>query len=151
MPTLHYLNAKAWPTLFNKNTAYADLVVSWPSKNRGNSIVLMLVLEGVEELTPGAIDGSTEGAWSTIYECEPPNRSGYRRGTSRYDAIRETAYESTINKYRFSSSNGERVAYLVSMNENFVSFLSPRNTNCRTTRSDINILSFYNRILTRTV
>jgi hypothetical protein len=58
----------------------------------------MLVLEGVE-LTPGAIDGSTEGAWSTICECEPPNRSGYRRGTSRYDAIRETAYDSKwINK-----------------------------------------------------
>jgi hypothetical protein len=47
--------------LFNKNIAYADLVVSWPSKNRGNSVVLMLVLEGVE-LTPGAIDGSIEGA-----------------------------------------------------------------------------------------
>jgi hypothetical protein len=61
--------------------------------------MLMLVLEGVEELTPGAIDGSIEGAWSTIYECEPPNRSGYRRGTSRYDAIRETAYDSKwINK-----------------------------------------------------
>jgi hypothetical protein len=50
--------------LFNKNIAYDDLVVSWPSKNRGNSValMLMLVLEGVEELTPGAIDGSTEGA-----------------------------------------------------------------------------------------
>jgi hypothetical protein len=47
--------------LFNKNIAYDDLVVSWPSKNRGNSVALMLVLEGVE-LTPGAIDGSTEGA-----------------------------------------------------------------------------------------
>jgi hypothetical protein len=48
--------------LFNKNIAYADLVVSWPSKNRGNSVVLRLVLEGAEELTPGAIDESIEGA-----------------------------------------------------------------------------------------
>ena len=50
------------PTLFNKNTAYADLVVSWPSKNRGNSIVFMLVL-GCAELTTEVIDdGSTAGA-----------------------------------------------------------------------------------------
>jgi hypothetical protein len=49
--------------LFNKNIAYADLVVSWPSKNKGNSIVLMLVLGETTELTD---DGSTEGEWSRM-------------------------------------------------------------------------------------
>jgi hypothetical protein len=49
--------------LFNKNIAYADLVVSWPSKNKGNSIVLMLVLGETTEPTD---DGSTEGEWSRM-------------------------------------------------------------------------------------
>lgn len=53
----------AWkPTLFNKNIAYADLVVSWPSKKRGNSIVLMLMLRGVQLIPELIDDGSTEGA-----------------------------------------------------------------------------------------
>jgi len=48
--------------LFNKNTAYADLVVSWPSKNRGNSIIFMLVLGCAELATEVIDDGSTAGA-----------------------------------------------------------------------------------------
>jgi hypothetical protein len=47
--------------LFNKNIAYADLVVSWPSKNKGNSIVRMLVLGETELTTEVTDDGSTEG------------------------------------------------------------------------------------------
>jgi hypothetical protein len=82
------------PTLFNKNIAYADLVVSWLSRNRGNSIVLMLVLGGTEVATEVIDDGSTEGAGSRTYDREPPKRKGYRRGTLRYDAMRETAYDS---------------------------------------------------------
>jgi hypothetical protein len=48
--------------LFNKNTAYADFVVSWPSKDSGNSIVFVLEL-GAAELTTKVIDDrSIEGA-----------------------------------------------------------------------------------------
>jgi len=47
--------------LFNRNIAYDDLVVSWPSKNRGNSIILMLVFGGTELTTEVIDDGSTEG------------------------------------------------------------------------------------------
>jgi hypothetical protein len=47
--------------LFNKNIAYADLVVSWPSKNKGNSIVLMQILGETEFTTELTDDGSTEG------------------------------------------------------------------------------------------
>jgi hypothetical protein len=53
---------KIWrPTLFNKNIAYADLVVSWPSKNKGNSIILMQILGETEFTTELTDDGSTEG------------------------------------------------------------------------------------------
>jgi hypothetical protein len=36
---------------------------------------------------------SNEGAWSIIYEWEAPNRTGYRRGTCKYEAISETAWK----------------------------------------------------------
>jgi len=51
----------------------------------------MLVLNGTELTTEVIDDGSTEGEGSRIYDCEPPKRKGYRRGTLRYDAMRETA------------------------------------------------------------
>lgn len=79
--------------MFNKNIAYDDLVVSWLSKNRGNSVVLVLVLGGTEVATGVMDDSSTEGAGSRTYDLEPPKRKGYRRGTLRYDAMRETAYD----------------------------------------------------------
>ncbi len=84
--------------MFSKNIAYADLVVSWLSKNRGNSIVRMVVLRGAELIAEAKDDDSTEGARSRTYDREPPNRSGYRRGTSRYDAIRDTAYDPKMNE-----------------------------------------------------
>ena len=34
---------------------------------------------------------STDGEWSRIYDREPPKRNGYRRGTCKYEAIRDTA------------------------------------------------------------
>jgi len=60
---LHKINTpiERRPTLFNRNIAYDDLVVSWPSKNRGNSIILMLVFGGTELTTEVIDDGSTEG------------------------------------------------------------------------------------------
>ena len=48
-------------TLFNKNIAYADLIVAGPSKNRGNSIVLMPVLGDTELATEVIVESSTEG------------------------------------------------------------------------------------------
>jgi hypothetical protein len=48
--------------LFNKNTAYADFVVSWPSKYSGNSIVLVLELTAAELTAKVIDDRSIEGA-----------------------------------------------------------------------------------------
>lgn len=48
-------------TLFSKKTAYAALVESWPSKNRGNSTGREFV-ETAELDVKSDDDGSTEGA-----------------------------------------------------------------------------------------
>lgn len=50
--------------------------MSWPSRNKGNSVGLEFA-DVVIEFTANSADvDSTEGAWSWIYEREPPNRNG---------------------------------------------------------------------------
>ena len=67
-------NDSMWKqTLFNKNTAYAALVVSWPSKNKGNSAGFTFAESDVFQDKSEDV-GSTEGAWSLIYEWEPPKQ-----------------------------------------------------------------------------
>ena len=64
--------------------------MSWPSKKRGNSTCLAFMFafdEASEDVS------SVEGALSIIYEWEASNRKGYRKGTCKYEAISETAYE----------------------------------------------------------
>lgn len=53
---------KGTNTLFSKKTAYAALVVSWPSKKRGNCTVFDAIFD--EEVTEN--EESTEGAGSMI-------------------------------------------------------------------------------------